>query len=88
MVKFTCVTSSSPRPEVAKSGQNSVVFSNDDKNTTEDDPWEEERSWRDPSAHNLRSVVLDWDDIQSTTRVRQVSFTFDNIALLSHSSHF
>ncbi|KAF8161520.1 armadillo-type protein [Crassisporium funariophilum] len=27
-----------------------------------EDPWEEERSWRDPSAHKLRSVVLEWDD--------------------------
>ncbi|KAG6834514.1 hypothetical protein H0H93_009222, partial [Arthromyces matolae] len=27
-----------------------------------DDPWEEERSWRDPSAHKLRSVVLQWLD--------------------------
>ncbi|KAH9485782.1 U3 small nucleolar RNA-associated protein 20 [Psilocybe cubensis] len=26
------------------------------------DPWEEERSWRDPSAHKLRSIVLVWDD--------------------------
>ena len=23
----------------------------------EDDPWEEERSWRDPSVHNIRQVV-------------------------------
>jgi hypothetical protein len=68
--KFTCVTSSSTRPEVA------VVASasNEDKEN-DDDPWEEERSWRDPSAHSLRSVVIDWDDIQSTRRMR-VSFYF------------
>ncbi|KAF8883245.1 armadillo-type protein [Infundibulicybe gibba] len=24
------------------------------------DPWEEERSWRDPSAHKLRSVIFNW----------------------------
>lgn len=35
--------------------------------TTEDDgnemdPWEEERSWRDPSAHRLRSVAVNWLD--------------------------
>jgi U3 small nucleolar RNA-associated protein 20 len=23
-----------------------------------DDPWEEEKSWRDPGAHNIRSVVI------------------------------
>jgi len=28
----------------------------------ESDPWEEERSWRDPSAHQLRSIVNVWDD--------------------------
>lgn len=63
--KFT----SSTRPEVAESGQNS---SNENKEN-DDDPWEEERSWRDPSAHSLRSVVIDWDNIQSTRRM-QVSF--------------
>lgn len=25
-----------------------------------DDPWEEEKSWRDPSAHNIRSMVVKW----------------------------
>ncbi|KAG6860769.1 hypothetical protein C0995_007801 [Termitomyces sp. Mi166 len=28
----------------------------------DDDPWEEERSWRDPAAHKLRSAVLRWLD--------------------------
>ena len=68
--KFTCATSSSTRPEVAESGQKS----NEDK-VNVNDPWEEERSWRDPSAHSLRSVVIDWDDIQSTRRT-QVSLFF------------
>lgn len=27
-----------------------------------DDPWEEEKSWRDPSAHNIRSAVVRWMD--------------------------
>lgn len=27
------------------------------------DPWEEERSWRDPSAHKLWSIVADWIDL-------------------------
>jgi U3 small nucleolar RNA-associated protein 20 len=30
--------------------------------SNDEDPWEEERSWRDPSAHKLRSVVLQWSD--------------------------
>ena len=60
------------RPEVVESEQNSVVPAS---NQNDDDPWEEERSWRDPSAHSLRSVVIDWDNIQSTRRT-QVSFFF------------
>lgn len=63
--KFTCVTSSSTEGE-----QNSVASAS---NQNDDDPWEEERSWRDPSAHRLRSVVIDWDNIRSARRM-QVSF--------------
>ena len=40
----------------------------------DEDPWEEERSWRDPSAHNLRSVVIDLGDL--TRRKMKVSFIF------------
>ena len=69
--KFTCVTSSSIQPEVAESERN-FVASNEDKENA-DDQWEEERSWRDPSAHNLRSVIVDWDNIQSMRTVR-ISF--------------
>lgn len=68
--KFTCAMSSSTRLEVTGSEQNPVASaSSEDK---ENDPWEEERSWRDPSAHSLRNVVIDWDNIQSTRRM--VSF--------------
>ncbi|KAJ3508085.1 hypothetical protein NLJ89_g5945 [Agrocybe chaxingu] len=31
-----------------------------------DDPWEEERSWRDPSAHKIRCIVNVWDDPKNT----------------------
>lgn len=31
----------------------------------ENDPWEEERTWRDPSAHKLRSVVVNWLRVDS-----------------------
>ncbi|KAF8957355.1 armadillo-type protein [Flammula alnicola] len=34
----------------------------DDVDDADADPWEEERSWRDPSAHKLRSIVIVWDD--------------------------
>ena len=69
--KFTC----SARPEEAESGQNPVASASNKDKENDDDPWEEERSWRDPSAHSLRSVVIDWDNIQSTRRM-QVSFIF------------
>ena len=67
------MTSSPTRPEVGESAQNTVASAS---NQNDDDPWEEERSWRDPSAHSLRSVVIDWDNIRSTRKM-QVSFIFD-----------
>jgi len=78
--KFTCVTSPSSRLEMAESEQNLTDSASNDERTrdkeNDEDPWEEERSWRDPSAHNLRSVVIDWDDISLTRRAMQVSFIF------------
>ena len=73
--KFTCATSSSTRSEAAESAQDSVASASSEDKKNDDDPWEEERSWRDPSAHSLKSVVMDWDNIQSTRRM-QVSFIF------------
>ena len=60
---------------MAESGQKPVASASNEDKVNVDDPWEEERSWRDPSAHSLRSVVIDWDDIQSTRRT-QVSLFF------------
>jgi U3 small nucleolar RNA-associated protein 20 len=31
------------------------------------DPWEEERTWRDPSAHKLRGIVGKWLNTQHRT---------------------
>lgn len=73
--KFACVTSSSPQTEAAQNPAESA--SNEEGSTNSDDPWEDERSWRDPSAHKLRSVVLDWDNVQSTSRAMQVSYVFN-----------
>ncbi|CCM06042.1 uncharacterized protein FIBRA_08288 [Fibroporia radiculosa] len=39
-----------------------------DSDDNEDDTWEEERSWRDPSAHKLRSVTRKWHDGKITKR--------------------
>ena len=60
---------------MAESGQNPMASASNEVKENDDDPWEEERSWRDPSAHSLRSVVIDWDNIKSTRRM-QVSFFF------------
>ncbi|KAF8181826.1 armadillo-type protein [Pholiota molesta] len=34
----------------------------EDEGGADGDPWEEERTWRDPSAHKVREVVIMWDD--------------------------
>ena len=69
------MTPSSTRPEAAESGQNLVASTSNGDKVNVDDPWEEERSWRDPSAHSLRSVVIDWDNIKFSKRMH-VSFIF------------
>jgi len=41
------------------------------------DPWEEERTWRDPSSHKLRGIVTKWLSSQNAmkelVKVRQTS---------------
>ncbi|KAF9461849.1 armadillo-type protein [Collybia nuda] len=39
------------------------------------DPWEEERSWRDPTAHKFRSVIIKWvdDEYAKTELVKALS---------------
>ncbi|ESK84634.1 u3 snornp protein utp20 [Moniliophthora roreri MCA 2997] len=52
--------------EVSQS--HSVEYENDELVEEEEqvkDIWEEERSWRDPSAHKLRVAVLEWLDAKS-----------------------
>jgi len=41
----------------------SSSFERDQQTVEEDDPdpWEDERTWRDPSAHKMRSIVVVWD---------------------------
>ncbi|KAF9060675.1 armadillo-type protein [Rhodocollybia butyracea] len=50
-------SSSHPRKKMSKDGN-----SDNSQSSSSDDPWEEERSWRDPSAHKLREIVLIWLD--------------------------
>ena len=80
VAKFTCVASLSSRLEAVESGQNLAASAPNEERTRDREhsanPWEEEHSWRDPSAHSLKSVVIEWDDIQWTRRAMQVSFFF------------
>lgn len=39
-----------------------------DEENDGDDIWEEERSWRDPSAHKLRVALAKWLDLDHRTR--------------------
>ncbi|CAA7260357.1 unnamed protein product [Cyclocybe aegerita] len=50
-----------------------------------DDPWEEERTWRDPSAHKVRSIVNAWDDPQSTrAKILKEQMLHDRLDLRSY----
>jgi len=49
--------------EVAREGSPSLHQNDQEpKGQSEDDPWEEERSWRDPSVHNVRQAVNMWNN--------------------------
>jgi len=37
---------------------------------TDTDPWEDERSWRDPNAHNVRRVVALWDHPETSQSLK------------------
>ena len=50
----------------------------------EDDPWEEERTWRDPSSHKLRGVVILWDDPEGE---RKRSLKVRDMRFVAYSPH-
>ncbi|KAG7091487.1 hypothetical protein E1B28_010518 [Marasmius oreades] len=56
------VAEESSRPSVGGSDSDSQE---DIRCKLEADPWEDERSWRDPSAHKLRLSVIQWLDNRS-----------------------
>ncbi|THV05319.1 hypothetical protein K435DRAFT_120793 [Dendrothele bispora CBS 962.96] len=70
--------------------------SEDSTNGSLDDPWEEERSWRDPSAHKLRSAVIHWTEnsfylsrlkkAESTERFDRNTYEQQLLATLRESS--
>ncbi|KAJ6576399.1 armadillo-type protein [Mycena vulgaris] len=46
-----------------------VSFEDEEETGDEDkDPWEEERTWRDPSSHKLRGVVSKWLSSQNSMK--------------------
>ncbi|KAF9524996.1 armadillo-type protein [Crepidotus variabilis] len=61
----------SSRPGTPRTAPLSPSQGSSEGNDSEDlDPWEEERSWRDPSAHSVRSVVLAWSDLEIGQRFK------------------
>src|SRR5258705_8558615 len=50
-----------------------------------DDPWEEERSWRDPSAHNVRQVVAIWNNSEKI-HLPEVPFFFSEVSIIDVSN--
>ncbi|KAK1236291.1 U3 snoRNP protein [Marasmius sp. AFHP31] len=50
---------------------------------SDDDPWEDERSWRDPSAHKLRLAVIQWND--SRPRLLRGSKPSENVLAEKHN---
>ncbi|PBK92675.1 hypothetical protein ARMGADRAFT_967204 [Armillaria gallica] len=64
-----------------------TTASNDDAPAGGDDIWEEERSWRDPSAHKFRLSVYQWS-ISSPipSKSSQVSSVRENIDIRSYET--
>ncbi|KAF9555058.1 hypothetical protein CPC08DRAFT_643460 [Agrocybe pediades] len=52
----------------AFSGMDNEVVGDDEDVFALWDPQEEEKTWRDPSAHKLRSIVIVWDDPEAERR--------------------
>lgn len=56
--------------------------SGEGEGSNSDDPWEEERSWRDPSAHKLREIIIQWLDVRlHWKKLLQVRFLKHQLAL-------
>ncbi|KAL0955556.1 hypothetical protein HGRIS_001795 [Hohenbuehelia grisea] len=57
---------------VSKGEMDDTGFASMEGDPTEDhesdDPWEQERSWRDPSAHKLKGIVTSWLDEARRTK--------------------
>ena len=59
-VVWDIVFSELQQPQGAQRTPDWMATTEDDAN--EMDPWEDERSWRDPSAHRLRGAAANWRD--------------------------
>ncbi|KAG5642515.1 hypothetical protein DXG03_002616 [Asterophora parasitica] len=54
---------------------------------SDDDPWEEERSWRDPTAHKFRSVIVKWlDDKYAESELVKAQSHTERLDLHSYES--
>ncbi|KAK0189706.1 hypothetical protein F5146DRAFT_1052188 [Armillaria mellea] len=64
---------------------NNTTTSNDDAPEGGDDIWEEERSWRDPSAHKFRLSVCQWSSSSPIpSKSSHVSTVRENIDIRSY----
>lgn len=58
----------------AWTGGDALPVPPNDQESREEDSWEEERSWRDPSTHNVRQVVATWSHSEKTRWLKVLSF--------------
>ena len=79
-----CKLTSGECDEYTQGGTVSLPFQTDQEldDQNEDDPWEEERSWRDPSAHNVRQAVFMWNDLEKPRMAKVLSFSQFPVKLL------
>ncbi|KAK0476052.1 armadillo-type protein [Armillaria novae-zelandiae] len=65
----------------------STAASNDDVPEGGDDIWEEERSWRDPSAHKFRLSVCQWSSSSPIpSKLSQASTACENLDIRSYEA--
>lgn len=59
-VVWNIIFSELQQPQGANQIPDWLTATKDDQNVM--DPWEEERSWRDPTAHRVRGAAVSWLD--------------------------
>ncbi|KAH0588866.1 hypothetical protein H2248_004657 [Termitomyces sp. 'cryptogamus'] len=82
---FQEVQNLEPGPWLGKVGRN--MDTERENGVKEDSPWEEERSWRDPTAHKLHSAVSMWlNDGYAQTELLKAQHSKDRLDIHSYES--